>query len=72
MAVLPQLQGQHLGEALLLATHAAVAAPMWCNARQAVVGFYERRGWLPVGEVFDIPGIGLHRRMIWPGPPAAD
>jgi GNAT superfamily N-acetyltransferase len=68
MAVLPELRGQHLGEALLLAAHRDVAAPMWCNARIAVVGFYAARGWRPVGGTFDVPHAGPHQRMWWPGP----
>jgi GNAT superfamily N-acetyltransferase len=67
MAVLPEHRGQGLGEALLDATHRDVGAPMWCNARVGVVAFYERRGWRAVGGPFDVPGIGPHQRMRWPG-----
>lgn len=65
MAVLPEYRGSGLGAALLSATHVDVAAPMWCNARQAVVPFYTRQGWVPVGDPFDIPPIGPHQRMTW-------
>lgn len=68
MAVLPEVRGQHLGEALLLAAHAGIAAPMWCNARAAVVPFYARFGWKPAGPLFEIAGIGPHQRMWWSGP----
>ena len=67
MAVLPELRGTHVGTALLDAVHAAVAAPTWCNARAAVEGFYARHGWLAVGALFELPPIGPHRRMWWPG-----
>lgn len=66
MAVLAELRGEHLGERLLLATHTEVGEPLWCNARVAVVPFYQKYGWVPVGPVFDLPTVGLHQRM-WRG-----
>jgi len=36
----------------------------WCNARKDSVGFYERLGWSIVSACFDIPGVGMHYRMI--------
>lgn len=68
MAVLQEHRGEHLGEALLLAAHADVAAPMWCNARAGVVPFYARFGWKAVGPLFEIAPFGPHQRMWWPGP----
>lgn len=67
MAVLPEWRGHGHGDALLLATHADVALPMWCNARAGVVGFYARHGWRVIGEPFELPAIGPHLRMWWPG-----
>ncbi|MFT4627690.1 MAG: GNAT superfamily N-acetyltransferase [Myxococcota bacterium] len=67
MATLPEYRGQGLGRALLLAAQAEVAAPLWCNAREAVVPFYTRHGWAPAGDTFEIPPIGPHVRMIWRG-----
>lgn len=67
MAVLAERRGEHLGEALLLATHRDVGAPMWCNARQNVVDFYVRGGWQAIGAPFTIAPIGPHQRMWWPG-----
>lgn len=40
--------------------------PVWCNARIAAVPFYERHGWLVDSHVFDLPGVGPHRRMVRP------
>ena len=65
MAVLPELQGEGIGARLLAA--AVGPEPLWCNARVAVVAFYERHGWRPVGAPFDVPGIGPHQRMWTPG-----
>ena len=67
MAVRPELRGEGLGAKLLLAAHADVREPMWCNAREAVAPFYARHGWRIVGAPFDIAGIGPHLEMWWPG-----
>lgn len=67
MATLPEYRGQGLGAALLRQTQLDVAEPMWCNARERVVGFYAREGWVATGEPFDIPPIGNHVRMVWRG-----
>ena len=36
---------------------------VWCDARVAVSGFYERMGFTVVTEEFDKPGIGPHVGM---------
>jgi predicted GNAT family N-acyltransferase len=69
MAVDPDLRGQGVGEQLLLQTQREVAEPLWCNAREAVVGFYTRYGWKTVGPPFEIAGVGPHRKMIWRATP---
>jgi GNAT superfamily N-acetyltransferase len=65
MAVVEGLRGSGVGGALLNAVHADVAAPMWCNARERAIPFYERNGWTVDSEPFDVPGVGPHRRMLW-------
>jgi GNAT superfamily N-acetyltransferase len=52
-----------------LQTDGARGAPLrvrwlWCNARVAAVPFYEGRGWRVVSEVFDVPTVGPHHRML--------
>ena len=37
---------------------------LWCNARAAAVGFYERCGWATEGAEFDVAGIGGHFVMV--------
>jgi predicted GNAT family N-acyltransferase len=36
---------------------------MWCNARVAAAGFYQRAGWVIESEQFEIPTAGPHVRM---------
>ena len=68
MAVDQSWQGSGVGRALVRAGLLAVAQAggrrVWCNARLTATGFYERLGFTPVGETFDIPGIGGHVRMV--------
>ncbi|HEV7886430.1 MAG TPA: GNAT family N-acetyltransferase [Acidimicrobiales bacterium] len=56
MAVVPAVQGQGVGSALLaegvVAARAAGAAVLWANGRDSAVGFYERHGWKVVGDGF--------------------
>jgi GNAT superfamily N-acetyltransferase len=66
MAVDPALRGTGVGRRLLDAVRDHVAAPVWCNARVTALGFYEREGWLAIGDVFEIAGAGPHVRMTVP------
>lgn len=73
MAVDPLWQGKGVGAAVVDAAHeiaAAAGLSLWCNARMSASGFYARCGWVPEGPVFDVPGIGPHVVMRWPGPRA--
>jgi hypothetical protein len=36
---------------------------LWCNARLAAVGFYERAGMVTTGEIWEEPVIGPHIAM---------
>lgn len=74
MATLPELQGQGNGRALVveglqIIRDRSILAPekktlrVWCNARESAFGFYEKLGFVTVGEMFDIPGIGPHKVM---------
>lgn len=69
MAVVPELRSRGVGARLLRTVHAEVADPMWCNARERAVAFYAAHGWRVLTGIFDIPGVGPHRRMWWPGAP---
>jgi ribosomal protein S18 acetylase RimI-like enzyme len=68
MATDPEVRGSGAGRAMVDAGLAAVAARggglVWCDARTAAVGFYERMGFTVVSAAFDKPGIGPHLGML--------
>lgn len=63
MAVAPELQKSGIGRALLVTIVAEVGEPIWCNARESAVPFYERTGWRICSDRFEIEGAGPHFRM---------
>lgn len=67
MATLPEYQGQGLSSALLRTAFPVIkqnqCTLLWCNAREKALGFYEKVGFLPTGELFSIPQIGKHMLM---------
>jgi GNAT superfamily N-acetyltransferase len=67
MATAPAARGRGLGARVLaeLIDHARAqgASLIWCNARVGAVGLYARAGFVAVGDPFEEPGIGPHRRM---------
>lgn len=67
MAVAPHLRGTGVGATLLAMAESHVretAMPMWCNAREPAVGFYERFGWYVTSDRFEIPTAGPHFKML--------
>jgi GNAT superfamily N-acetyltransferase len=67
MASHPSVRGAGFGAATLKACIAEArrrgCALVWCNAREAALGFYLRAGFTATGERFEIAGIGPHFRM---------
>jgi GNAT superfamily N-acetyltransferase len=67
MATAPEWRGTGVGSALVGAVFDHVAAGggglLWCNARLAAVGFYERAGMVTTGDVWEEPVIGPHIAM---------
>jgi GNAT superfamily N-acetyltransferase len=65
MAVRADHRGTGVGAQVLAVAEdvaaAGGAAALWASARLEALGFYERAGWLAVGEVWIKPGIGPHR-----------
>ncbi len=70
MAVVPELRGGGLGASMLgrCERHARAwgGRRIWCHARVAAQGFYERAGWQVESEVFDVEDIGPHVIMSKP------
>jgi ribosomal protein S18 acetylase RimI-like enzyme len=67
MATEPQYRGRGAGSAVLdaLLQHAVArgATRVWCNARTPALGLYERAGFRPTSDEFELAGIGPHFRM---------
>jgi predicted GNAT family N-acyltransferase len=67
MATDPAVRGTGAGRALVAAGLARVAARggdlVWCDARAAAVGFYERMGFTVVTEPYEMAPIGPHVGM---------
>ena len=65
MAVVPEARRKGVGAALVAACEAHARAHggtrMWFNARVDALPFYLALGYEPVGEVYELPGIGPHR-----------
>ena len=67
MATVPAVRGTGLGRALLEGCFRHILAQggdlLWCNARVAALGFYERMGFIAQGPEFEIVPIGPHYVM---------
>jgi len=67
MATAPELQGTGLGAILLRHIDSFVLAHpprmLWCNARLAAVGFYQKSGWIVCSDQFIIEDVGPHHKM---------
>ena len=68
MATDAAVRGSGAGRALVVDGLARVADRggdlVWCDARVAAAGFYERMGFTVVTGEFDKPGIGPHVGML--------
>ncbi len=67
MAVLEAYQGRGFGAQILKHGTALLKEQgvhiLWMNARIGAIAFYEKLQFLSVGDLFDIPPIGMHQRM---------
>lgn len=67
MAVLEEFRDLKIGAKLLEScinyAKSQNAKIIWCNGRSSVVGFYEKFGFEPKGDEFEIEGIGPHYIM---------
>lgn len=67
MATEPKEQGNGYGSQVLMAAmdylkQNTTTEILWCNARTTAFGFYENMGFMIVGEEFEIPNIGPHKK----------
>jgi GNAT superfamily N-acetyltransferase len=67
MATRPDVRGQGLGTRVLdrLIDHVVDhgGGLLWCNARTPALHLYQRAGFSPRGDVFELPEIGPHQVM---------
>jgi ribosomal protein S18 acetylase RimI-like enzyme len=67
MATDPKYRGAGIGRELLLKSFEELELRgcdfLWCNAREAAFGFYEKLGFRYHGEMFGIEDIGPHKVM---------
>jgi GNAT superfamily N-acetyltransferase len=63
MATRPDRVRQGIGAAVLRAIEASAPGTLWCDARVGAVPFYASQGWAVISDVYDVPGVGPHRRM---------
>ena len=70
MAVLPEHQGHGYGQALVRACldhlRGQGGQQLWCNGRVSALPFYQRLGFAPHGEIFDLPISGPHYLLVRP------
>lgn len=68
MAVMDACQGSGVGRSLLRGIDAwngnSPNMQLWCNAREEAIDFYRKYGWEGIGEIFPIPNVGPHLRMV--------
>jgi predicted GNAT family N-acyltransferase len=68
MATDPAVRGTGAGRMLVAEGLTRVAGSggdlVWCDARVAAVGFYERMGLTVVTEPYELGGVGPHRGMV--------
>tara|TARA_B100000459_G_C8549759_1_gene188909 strand:- start:458 stop:799 length:342 start_codon:yes stop_codon:yes gene_type:complete len=66
--VLENERGQGVGAKLVIAAqqHAsAIGQSLWADVRVKAIPIYERLGFEPLGDFFELPEIGVHRVMRW-------
>lgn len=69
MATLASLVHHGIGRAVLEVAERTLLVDtpvrlLWANARVAAIAFYRKHGWTLASDVFDIPTVGPHYRII--------
>ena len=67
MAILPNFQGQKIGEMLLQKAEQYLKSikvkTVWCNVRLKAIGFYGKNDFQIISDEFQIPDVGSHVLM---------
>lgn len=67
MATAPHVRGKGAGRVLLQLAMEELTGRgsdlLWCNAREVAIPFYQRMGFIGIGPMFHLPGIGPHQVM---------
>ena len=66
--VLPEERGQGIGMYLIRTVQREAAnnrMSLWAEVRIKAIPIYERLGFEPFGDFFDLPEIGVHRVLCW-------
>lgn len=68
VAIIPAVHRKGMGRELvgmgIDAVRKAGAQYVWCNAPESALPFFERLGFVSISDLFDVPQIGLHRRLV--------
>lgn len=68
MAVKTEFQNQGIGKKILIFGENELKKRgieyIWCNARERAFPFYEKMGYHYISDFFEIPLIGLHKKML--------
>lgn len=68
MAVLEEFQNKGFGKLLIEKCESSIIEEngklIWFNARENAVAFYERFGFIKIGNIFNIDSIGFHYLMM--------
>lgn len=68
VAIIPAVHRKGMGRELvtlgITAAQQAGARYVWCNVPESALPFFERLGFVSISDLFDVPQIGLHRRLV--------
>lgn len=68
MATTKSFQGKGCGKLMIEKAEGIIKEKridlIWCNAREVALGFYQKQGFILVGDLFEIEYAGLHNVMV--------
>jgi predicted GNAT family N-acyltransferase len=67
MATSPKVRGENFGKKIIEFAINELqnrkVELLWCDAREVALGFYEKMGFITVGDFYNVPQIGPHKLM---------